>query len=495
VLKNILTTYAARFAGMVATVAILPIITLSAGSAAFGLYSLTVSMGLLFQQDLGMSSATVKFVAESRARGELARMRQVIASSEAFFAILSVVAATLLAVVFAATAPSLDVPNALVDQLPIMFALGTASVFFALIFAPVRQTLTGLGSLNVVNTFLTLQAVGRVVLAAVAMALGLPVWVVNAIDLGALVLGGVGMYIYQRVRFPDASTSPLRAKRSVFKEIFALSSQLLVLSLAGVIILQFGSFVAGVLLPLTAVAAYAAAQRLYTLVKEVTASLSSAVLPVVTTRHVEGGAASNSGIYILGTKYANMLMLLVFVPVVALAPQLIQVWSGSDLGGAGVAAQILVLSLLANNNHLLAIPILTAQQKIRSYAVLHVIWAASAVGLSFVLAPIMGVAGIALAVCAPVVILEAIYVRVALRALELSWATFLRECIARPYLALALPGAVVCGIGAFIPASLGAIAGVAAAWVAVAVVLLFLIALTRDERAKFASVLRRFRRR
>lgn len=490
-LKNILTTYAARFAGMIATVAILPIVTAGAGAAGFGLYSLTVSMGLLFQQDLGMTAATVKFVAEFRTRGQLERMRQVIATSEAFFAVLSVIAAALLALAFSLTAPTLSVPAEFSSQLGLLFALGTANVFFALLFAPVRQTLTGLGALNVVNGFLTLQALGRVALAAVAMALGAPLWVVSAIDVSAMLLGGVGMYVFQRVRFPEASTSLVKARWSVFRDIFALSSQLLVLSLAGVVILQFGSIVAGVLLPLTAVAAYAAAQRVYSLVKEVTASLSSAVLPAVTERQVEGGASANGRVYIAGTKYANLLMLLVFVPIMAVGPQLVDIWSGGRLEGAGLAAQILVLSLLANNNHLLAIPVLTAQQNIRRFAVLHVIWAAAAVVSSFASAPALGVAGIALSVCVPVVCLEYFYVRHTLGALAQSWKAFLTECLARPYGALALPGIVVVLVGPHLPAGLLEIAALTAIWLAVALPVVYFAALNADERARIRRIIRR----
>ncbi|QHC63417.1 oligosaccharide flippase family protein [Rathayibacter festucae] len=492
-LKNILTTYAARFAGMIATVAILPIVTAGVGAAGFGLYSLTVSMGLLFQQDLGMTAATVKFVAESRARGNLERMRRVIATSEAFFAVLSVVAAALLALAFSLTAPTLSVPAEFGSQLGLLFALGTANVFFALLFAPVRQTLTGLGALNVVNGFLTLQALGRVVLAAGAMAMGLPLWVVSAIDVSAMLLGGIGMYVFQHVRFPEASTSLLRAEWSVFRDIFALSSQLLVLSLAGVVILQFGSIVAGVLLPLTAVAAYAAAQRVYSLVKEVTASLSSAVLPAVTERQVEGGSSANGRVYIGGTKYANTLMLLVFVPIMATGPQLIDVWSGGRLEGAGAAAQILVLSLLANNNHLLAIPVLTAQQNIRRFAVLHVIWAVTAVGSSFVLALMLGVAGIALAVCLPVVLLEYFYVRHTLHALGQPWRAFLTECLARPYGALAVPGIAVVLVGVHLPASLLEIGLLTGAWLVVALPLIYVLALTAGERSRIRRIIGRRR--
>lgn len=490
-LKNIISTYAARFAGMLATIAILPIVTAGAGAAGFGLYSLTVSMGLLFQQDLGMTAATVKFVAESRARGEYERLKKVIATSEAFFAVLSVVLAGLLAVAFALTAPTLSVPSRFEDQLVILFGLGTANVFFALLFAPVRQTLTGLGSLNVVNAFLASQALARIVLAATAMALGLPLWVVSAIDVAAVLLGGLGMHLFQRARFPEASTSLLRADWRVFRDIFALSSQLLVLSLAGVVILQFGSVVAGILLPLTAVAAYAAAQRVYSLVKEVTASLSSAVLPAVTERQVVGGAGANGPVYIRGTKYANMLMLLVFVPIMAVGPQLIDVWAGGRLEGAGAASQILVLSLLANNNHLLAIPVLTAQQNIKRFAVLHLVWATTAVVTSLFLAPLLGVVGIALAVCLPVICLEYFYIRHTLRSLGQSWSTFLRECLLRPYAALAVPGLVLIVIGAFVPSQLAVLAIVAVVWGLVGLPTAYRFALGPAERAAVRRILRR----
>jgi len=126
---------------------------------------------------------------------------------------------------------------------------------------------------------------------------------------------------------------------------------------------------------------------------------------------------------------------LVAVPVFSFMPSWLDAWVGPELAGASLAAQILVISLVANTNHLLAIPVMTAKGQIRPYAILHSTWAVLGILGSWLLGNhLQDVAGIAAGIVIPVLLLEPIYVRVALNRLEISTRSFIQDCLLRPFL-------------------------------------------------------------
>ncbi|GAA2989764.1 O-antigen/teichoic acid export membrane protein [Microbacterium terrae] len=486
----VITTYAARFASMIAYVALLPVVLTAFGAEAYGLYMLTVAVGALFQQDLGVGGATTRFIGVAAPSGDFARMRRVAAASNMFFLAAAVILSSITALVFALTIPRTQFGAELSDTAWILAILGVANVFILLSFSSNRQILTGIGRLKDVNYLLIGLALFRIALTLVVCWAGIGIVAVAAVDVLGILAFGIATYVLRRTRAPQITARPRDFRWSVFRELFAVSAQLMILGLAGVVIMQVGGILTALMLPIAYTALYAAGQRIYLLVKEVTNSLATAVLPTASMR--EGGAegAPIGEMYLRGTSYANMLMMVVLVPVVVFMPQIMAVWLGPSGAGAAVVAQILVLSMFANNNHLLAVPILTAQGSVRGYAVLHTIWAVTGTALAVLLGEPLGLTGIALGLTLPILLLEPFYIAIALRRLDLTVKDFAIRCLLLPFGTVA-PLAAALFVVSLLDPPIALILVICAIWAIAAIALYYFIAFDPATRASLRSTLTR----
>jgi len=486
----VITTYAARFASMIAYVALLPVVLTAFGAEAYGLYMLTVAVGALFQQDLGVGGATTRFIGVAAPSSDFARMRRVAAASNMFFLAAAVILSGATALVFALTIPRAQFSPELSGTAWILAILGVANVFILLAFSSNRQILTGIGRLGVVNYLLIGLAAFRIALTLLVCWAGIGIVAVAAVDVLGILAFGIATYVLRRTRAPQITARPRDFRWSVFRELFAVSAQLMILGLAGVVIMQVGGILTALMLPIAYTALYAAGQRIYLLVKEVTNSLATAILPTASMR--EGGAAGTpiGEMYLRGTSYANMLMMVVLVPVVVFMPEIMSTWLGPSGVGAAVVAQILVLSMFANNNHLLAVPILTAQGSVRGYAILHTIWAVTGTALAVVLGVPFGLTGIALGLTLPILLLEPIYVAIALRRLDLSAKSFAIRCLLLPFGTVAPLAAALLVVGLLDP-PVGLIPAIGALWAIAAIILYYFIALDATTRSSLRAALTR----
>ncbi|CAN5266989.1 hypothetical protein BH09ACT1_BH09ACT1_12020 [soil metagenome] len=485
---NVVTTYLARFSNILGLFLLFPIVARSVGPTSYGLYLLIASVATLVQMDLGMASATIRFIAANYVAGSMDKVRRVIASSTWFFLGLAIICGLVFAAIFTLFWNSFAIPEALRDDAIALIALGAIQIFFGLSTSIHRQILAGVGSLNTANMVQFAQLLLRIALTIGVLAAGFGLIGVGVADTIAVVGGSAAAWLIRRRRFPDTNSRLTNGSFAVFKEMFRLNLDLLFLSVAALIVLQSSNLVISLTLPIAAVAVFGAGYRCYQVCREITNSLTQALLPVASAHHSQGRMDKSQDLYLSGTKWANGLLLLIVVPVFVFAQQFLNAWVGSALAAGFIVAQVLLISLIANNNHLIAIPILTGQGKVSGYAILHTIWAASSIGLGFLLSPLLGVIGMAIAVAGPITIMEPIYVGIALKRLHLKWRDFL-VAVALPSL---LPGLVLGG-ALF---GLSHLVGVAnddfvtslcwsAGWAVIYSVVFIFLATSRHERAQY----------
>lgn len=486
----ILTTYLARFATLIAFVALLPPVMATFGSEAYGLYALTASVAAIFQQDLGIGDATTRFIAVAFPARDAVRMRRIAAAGGAFYLVTATVMAAATAVGLGVVLPRTTAPAELHDAAWAMAAFGVANVFVILAFSTHRQILVGVGRLHDVNVLLIGQAVLRIGLTLAVCAMDLGIAAVALADLVSSAVFALALVLMRRRRAPQVGVRLREFRWTVFRELFAVSAQLMVLGIASVVIMQIGGVLTALLLPIAFTALYAAAQRIYMIVKEVTGSLAVAVLPTASMRHGEGDGGAIGRLYLRGTGYANMLMTLVLVPALVFMPQVMNAWLGAQGAPAVIVAQLLLLSLFANNNHLLAVPVLTAQGSVRGFALLHAVWAVSGIVGALLLGSELGLAGIALGLTIPVVLLEPVYVAIALRRLGLRAREFLWRCLVLPFGTVAPLAALLFVVERWLRPGLGTAVMLSIGWGIAAVVVYGTIAVDRRTRARVLSFLR-----
>ncbi|GAA3631103.1 hypothetical protein GCM10022200_12480 [Microbacterium awajiense] len=464
-----------------AYVALLPVVLTAFGAESYGLYVLTVAVGSLFQQDLGIGGATTRFIGVAVPSHDVTRMRSIASASTVFFVIAAFLLAGATAAAFALVVPNARFDDDLTPTAWALCVLGVVNVFLTLVFASNRQILAGVGRLNDVNYLLIGVAVFRILVTVGVCWADLGIVAVAIVDVTAILGFGVATYVLRRLRAPEISARPRDFRWRVFRELFGVSSQLMVLDIAGVVIMQVGGILTALLMPIAFAALYAAAQRIYLLVKEVTGSLATAVLPTASMR--EGGATGTpvAELYVRGTTFANMLMTIVLVPTLVFMPAIMTAWLGPEGAAAAIVAQILLISMFANNNHLLAVPILVAQGSVRGYAVLHVIWAVTGTALAAVLGTMLGLPGIAVGLTLPVLLLEPLYVLIALRRLGLRARDFAVRCLLLPFGTVA-PLAVLLYLAGLFDPPLPLIPVFAAVWAVCAGAVYYFLALDAGGR-------------
>ncbi len=436
--RDVLSTYAARFAGLLAQIILLPLVLSHVGLSAYGVYTVTVAFVALFQQDLGVGNAMTRFVSIARGAEDWQTVQDFTDAANSLFTIVAAVAMLLSSVAFYILWPHLHIPSNLDREALSLAVMAVGGLGISLISSPYRQLLYSFGRMSRANGIQFSQQVVRILLTLIAVNLSASVVVVGLADLVAIVFGAaflmVTVYKDSDVYTPKLGRMPMQAAR----ELFSVSMYLLVISISGLLIVQFGSIASSIRFSAAVAGLFAGAQRVYFVVKEVTNSLSIAVLPRASESVGSGEVGVTADLYSRGTQLANMLMVALAVPLMGAMPFWLKAWAGAPMVAASSSAIVLILSLIANNNHLLAIPILTAHGKLGWFAILHATWAVSAIVLAFVFGSASGDAGspigVALGIAIPVLLLEPFYILVTLRVLRVPWISFLTRSILLPYL-------------------------------------------------------------
>ena len=142
-----------------------------------------------------------------------------------------------------------------------------------------------------------------------------------------------------------------------------------------------------------------------------------AVVPHATRAAAQGRRDVLRDIHVRWTKYSNAVLLSLAVPAIVFAAPVLVLWLGDRFADAGVVAQILVAGMLLNNVHIVGTGLLTGLGRISAYARYQIAWAAGNLVVSVALVQWLGLPGVALGSAIPLIVLEPLFVRAALREL------------------------------------------------------------------------------
>jgi O-antigen/teichoic acid export membrane protein len=217
-----------------------------------------------------------------------------------------------------------------------------------------------------------------------------------------------------------------------------------------------------------------------------------AVVPQATRAGAEGRRDVLRDIHVRWTKYSNGVLLAIAVPAIVFAEPVLVIWLGERFHEAGAVAQILVASMLLNNVHIVGTGLLSGLGRISAYAKYQVLWAIGNLVVSVALVQWLGLPGVALGAGIPLLVLEPLFVRAALRELGLPARRFVAGALARPYGAalMALPIVLVPAL-VWRPDTLAPILALSLAWLAAFGGAYALVALDPRERGVLRRLVRR----
>jgi O-antigen/teichoic acid export membrane protein len=270
------------------------------------------------------------------------------------------------------------------------------------------------------------------------------------------------------------------------------SLQVFVIGISALVILQSDSLLIGLFMPVGMVALYMAAYRIYQTCRELAGSLLQPLIPDAAHARTLGYSGRLRRLFLDGTKYANALVLAFSVPTFVFAGPVLDAWVGPRFDSVAVVTQILLVALVINSNHFVAGALLTGMGRIARYARYHVAWAVSNVAVTVVLINQIGLRGVALGTALPLLVLEPLYVRTALREFELTAGVFLRRCVMPALGPAAGAGALLAVIAlGFEPHDLVTVVGSSLAYLVMFIVLFARWGLSSSERASMARLVRR----
>jgi len=343
-----LASAAAQGAGMVFTVLATPYLIHSLGVEPYGVFAVVAVLGSqLTALQMGIASAVPRRLAEARAGGDAGEHAATVVSAWG----LSVLAALVVLAAFVLVAPAawaraLHASPSVLSMA--RSALPPAAAVVAL--QPLVATSYGIligeerfGRLSALRTVHGIARVGAAVLVvAMGGGLGAVLWGQAAVDLGAVIAGGLAGPL-NVVRGAAGALRPASWRLLALGIPFAgadlinsllLDAEKVAVGLAGSIA-DFTYYT----VPFTAV------MRLTLLA----AVLSSLLVPKLARMAEEGDTAGSARLTHQATRMLTAAMVLLAAPLIGVAPQLLSVWVGADFGTrSGLVARVLLVALVIN---------------------------------------------------------------------------------------------------------------------------------------------------
>lgn len=310
-----------------------PILIRSLGEAAFGLYVLATSLsGTLAFLDLGISAATLKFVAESTARGDRERFSKIVQTSFIFYGSVGLSGAIILwysspfLVKLFSVEPGLTMEGTWAFRISaIQFSIFFLNTVFLSIFKGVQRF--DLSSLSL--TLLSVLTYGGGILIAMYTSLGL-VGITGASLVANLMSLALSGYLAKQIfREHGISFKNSRPTFEVFRNMFSFSSILTLNSLANFMLYQIQRYLIGILLGPAAVSAYQVAMTIPSKAHSVVNAVTETLFPL---------ASATKNLQNLRATYLKMLIASLCIAALALLPLavcsdlLLLLWMGTPAG-------------------------------------------------------------------------------------------------------------------------------------------------------------------
>lgn len=396
--RNVGSNYAMTATSIVVAVVMTPVLVHGLGKVEFGVWSLVGSLvWYLPLLEFGFGAATVKYVAESHARGEHERVRSTVATSF-WILVVPAVIALLLAVALAALFPVLfDVSPGVERAAQILILVVALDLACAMPMDTFGNVLVGLQRYDLLNATLVVVLISQAVAWAIVLAAGGGLVALGIVTVALSLAGQFSRLVLAHRLSPAVSVSPRFFDRSLIRPLAGLSAWFSVATWARVVIQRLDVVVVGLVVGVTAAAVYAVGQKLALLAEQAILPLTRTFFPhssELASRHStrELGAAVQ-----MGTRITLLVAGPLCLALAVFAEPAIRAWVGSGFDDAAIVVVFLAAATAVKALTQVAIQMLLGTGKARGPALMTGGEAVLNLALSVVLARTMGLEGVALA--------------------------------------------------------------------------------------------------
>lgn len=470
---------ASQVTGLLSMLAIITVLARELSLAELGAYGLLTSLlGYLLIVQNAAAGAAVRTIAASPDRAEAGRA---FSSAAALYAVAGAVTALLLAGIGWALGPALGLEAELSRQVRLggLLLAGVTVVGWPLTIYRDALRAEGLFVRAAVTEMLALGAFGALVigLALGGAQLALLIGASGTIPL----LAGVGCAVAARglgFRFRrDGATA------SAMRELLGLAGYVSLTEVAAAGIYAADRLILGLFSSAATVALFEGPVRAHNLVRSLNAAVTVTVLPTATRYHGEGDERRLHELLVRGMRYTLALIVPLAVVGMVMSAPLLDVWLGDRYRDGAVAMTILMAHWLVNGCSGVLAAILVATGRARELARYAALVAAGNVTLALILAPTLGLEGVAIATTVPYALLFPMLLRRTLAAVPVPLGELSRRCLA-PCIGAGVPVACALGLAraALSPDSVLAVGALAAAGLLAYWVGFYLLLMDGDER-------------
>lgn len=387
-----------------------PVLIRALGDTSFGVWSLILgAAGYIGLAEAGISTALVAKVASTEAMGDRQGLTVLLRSGRVLLAGSATVGALIVLALSAEFGSLFDVPSRLDVSASIGMLLLGASYVIGIVETSWTAALVGIGRVDATSLVGLALTTTAAVLQVVMALLGASIVGLASVSLAIAVISlCVNRQIMHRMlaELPRAA-----ADWPTIKSLLTLSLRNFLVAASG--LLAFGSDVilVGVFAGANAAAAYAVASRAATFTRNLATSASDVLVPSFGSAVARGDISHMRGLY----RSASFLGLFIALPVAvaffATAEPLLELWTGSDLAGAGLTLTVLAALTAAQiPGHVAFIALMGAQ---RSELLLRFSLPSTVVnlGLSIAFTARFGVAGPAFGSLLTTLIIDPLLIR------------------------------------------------------------------------------------
>ena len=435
IFRNTAANYVQQLVAVAVFMFLTPYAARELGTEQFGLWSLMWSMvGVLGLIDMGVSSATVKFIADARGRQSPERVSQLCST---FFWVQNALALTVL-IVAAAIVPLLasifDIPEHFVRTATVVFGILSVRVASGMPFGLFAGLLTAHRK----------QAHASFVKTGGILAYGLCVFLALKQQPTAVTLATCNILIHFASNavivllawftVPDFSISPCNFRRSLVREISTFSGAAFMVQISALLYTRVDTFIIQRFLALAAVARYSVAMQTISRGALFCRQMTAALTPLIAEMK---GAKDDQAIRLVlrkGTKLNTALSTPLMGGLIWLAADLIHCWMGPEFADSVLPMRLLAGVAWIDSICGISSSVLTMTGHQKRMAQFTVAAQLLNVFLTLLLVRRFGIGGVALASLVSGTVSGVVTVMFAIRVLHVSpWHTY------GPVLASALP--------------------------------------------------------
>jgi O-antigen/teichoic acid export membrane protein len=441
VFRNVGSTWVVTLVTIVVTYALTPFVIHTLGQEGYGTWMLITSMtGYMGLLALGVPMASVRYLAQHVAEGDVSQTNRTIASCAGLYLMISGAAALIGGALIALFVLGYDIPSTLRAEARLAFALMTLQVSAGFIGLLPEGILLAHHNF-VLRNLVRLGGLGlRLGLTVTLLKLDASLVMLALIQTACLAFDFGVCWLLIRRTYPGIRLSLRQFDWAIVRRIFSFSVYVLLLTAGARLTFETDALVIGAFMGVGSIAFYAVANSIVVYLMEFIVAIAAVVAPMATKLNTEGKPADLREIFFKWSKVALSLTLMVGLFLVTLGPQFIGWWIGPSFEEpAGRVLQILVLSsFVFLPVRGVALPVLMGLGKPRLPALTFLGAGVLNLALSILLVGPLGLTGVALGTAVPNVLFAAVVLTAACRELKVGVVAYLRYVVPRAALG-ALP--------------------------------------------------------